>query len=92
MNYTYCCVSLLHQNTHIYTICPKDVSGWFKSKNKQASSYSSERNGCGFGQGRRWRDGLERREDRGNKGGGSVEQESESCHKTTIIRSLSATQ
>lgn len=28
----------------------------------------------------------------GEKGGSSVEQESESCHKTTIIRGLSATQ
>lgn len=54
------------------------------------------------------RDGMERRggqrQDQGTQEGGkseregrreeggSVEQESESCHKTTIIRSLSATQ
>lgn len=75
-----------------------------RTKNKQPSRCNRKKNGCGFGremEGWTGKKGGWQRQDqfahegekeRGRKEGGRVEPESESCHKTTIIRSLSATQ
>ena len=95
------------KNAPVSALCPGDVcQDGLHTKNKQASHCNSKRNGCGFGRGGRQReegwDGMERRGGEreagytrrggGREGGGVWGKRVKVVIKTTIIRSLSATQ
>lgn len=95
------CLSRLPKHPPKSSLCPRDVTGWLAHcKQTAAVPLQWEERWMWVwteGWSGKWggrRGGRERERGKGKKVGeaGGQEPESESCHKTTIIRSLSATQ